>query len=69
MGLGQATAMVVGIIIGASLDRVMTQLGFRGVMLFSNVNGIGLDDRHFLALVGEKRTSLERCSLFIQRIQ
>ncbi len=32
------------------LERVMTQLGFRGVMLFSNVNGIGLDDRSFWPL-------------------
>ena len=32
------------------LERVMTQLGFRGVMLFSNVNGIGLDDQRFWPL-------------------
>jgi aminocarboxymuconate-semialdehyde decarboxylase len=32
------------------LERVMTQLGFRGVMLFSNVNGVGLDDKRFWPL-------------------
>jgi aminocarboxymuconate-semialdehyde decarboxylase len=32
------------------LERVMTVLGFRGVMLFSNVNGIGLDDQRFWPL-------------------
>ncbi len=32
------------------LDRVMTQLGIAGAMLFSNVNGVGLDDRRFWPL-------------------
>jgi aminocarboxymuconate-semialdehyde decarboxylase len=32
------------------LERVMTVQGFRGVMLFSNVNGIGLDDQRFWPL-------------------
>jgi aminocarboxymuconate-semialdehyde decarboxylase len=32
------------------LERVITKLGFRGVMLFSNVNGIGLDDQRFWPL-------------------
>ncbi len=32
------------------LERVMTTLNFRGVMLFSNVNGVGLDDRRFWPL-------------------
>jgi aminocarboxymuconate-semialdehyde decarboxylase len=34
----------------AELERVMTQLGFRGVMIFSNVNGVGLDDKRFWPL-------------------
>jgi len=29
------------------LERVITQLHFPGVMLFSNINGIGLDDKRF----------------------
>ncbi|HET6890135.1 MAG TPA: amidohydrolase family protein [Pyrinomonadaceae bacterium] len=45
------------------LERVMTRLGFRGVMLFSNVNGIGLDDRRFWPL-WEKADEL-RAVLFI----
>ncbi len=32
------------------LERAMTSLGFRGVMLFSNVNGVGLDDQRFWPL-------------------
>ena len=32
------------------LERVIIRLGFRGVMLFSNVNGIGLDDQRFWPL-------------------
>ncbi len=40
------------------LERVMTQLGFRGVMLFSNVNGVGLDDKRFWPL-WEKANELE----------
>jgi len=32
------------------LERVITKLGFRGVMLFSNVNGVGLDDKRFWSL-------------------
>ena len=31
----------------AELRRATTQLGLRGAMLFSNVNGVGLDDRRF----------------------
>ena len=31
----------------AELERAVTQLGFRGAMIFSNINGIGLDDRSF----------------------
>ena len=34
----------------AELERAMTQFGFRGAMLFSNVNGVGLDDRRFWPL-------------------
>jgi len=34
----------------AELRRACGQLGFRGAMLFSNVNGIGLDDEHFWPL-------------------
>ena len=34
----------------AELDRVFTDLGFRGVMLHSNINGIGLSDRRFWPL-------------------
>lgn len=40
------------------LERVMTTLNFRGVMLFSNVNGVGLDDRRFWPL-WEKADELE----------
>jgi len=29
------------------LERAMIQLGLRGAMLFSNVNGVGLDDRRY----------------------
>ncbi len=32
------------------LERAMTQLGFRGAMLFSNVNGVGLDDTRYWPL-------------------
>lgn len=31
----------------AELRRACSQLGLRGAMLFSNVNGVGLDDRRF----------------------
>ena len=34
----------------AELERAMGQLGLPGAMLFSNVNGIGLDDRQFWPL-------------------
>ncbi len=34
----------------AELDRVFTELGFRGVMLHSNINGISLSDRRFWPL-------------------
>ncbi len=32
------------------LERAMTELGFRGAMLFSNVNGVGLDDERYRPL-------------------
>lgn len=32
------------------LERAMTQLCFRGAMLFSNVNGVGLDDQRYWPL-------------------
>ena len=32
------------------LERAMTQLHFRGAMIFSNINGVGLDDRRFWPL-------------------
>jgi aminocarboxymuconate-semialdehyde decarboxylase len=32
------------------LERAITQLGFRGAMIFSNINGVGLDDRRFWPL-------------------
>jgi aminocarboxymuconate-semialdehyde decarboxylase len=32
------------------LDRAINQLGFRGAMIFSNVNGVGLDDQRFWPL-------------------
>lgn len=32
------------------LERAITQLGFRGAMLFSNVNGVGLDDKRYRPL-------------------
>jgi len=35
------------------LERVINELGFRGVMLFSNVNGVGLDDKRFWPLCEE----------------
>ncbi|HLJ61072.1 MAG TPA: amidohydrolase family protein [bacterium] len=34
----------------AELERCVTQLGFRGAMLFSNVNGVALADRRFWPL-------------------
>jgi len=34
----------------AELHRAIVQLGFRGAMLFSNVNGVGLDDRRYWPL-------------------
>jgi aminocarboxymuconate-semialdehyde decarboxylase len=34
----------------AELERCMTQLGFRGAMLFSNVNGVALADQRFWPL-------------------
>jgi len=34
----------------AELERAITRLGFKGVMLFSNVNGIALSDERFLPL-------------------
>lgn len=40
------------------LERAITTLGFRGVMLFSNVNGVGLDDERFWPL-WEKADELE----------
>lgn len=32
------------------LERAMTQLGFRGAMIFSNVNGMGLEEKRFWPL-------------------
>src|SRR5262249_47683895 len=32
------------------LERAMGQLGFRGAMIFSNVNGMGLDEKQFWPL-------------------
>lgn len=40
------------------LERAVRQLGFRGAMIFSNVNGIGLDDKRFWPL-WEKANELE----------
>jgi aminocarboxymuconate-semialdehyde decarboxylase len=40
------------------LERAMRQLGFRGAMIFSNVNGVGLDDTRFWPL-WEKANELE----------
>ena len=40
------------------LERAMGQLGFRGAMIFSNVNGIGLDEKSFWPL-WEKANELE----------
>ncbi len=40
------------------LERAMGQLGFRGAMLFSNVNGMGLDEKCFWPL-WEKANELE----------
>jgi len=34
----------------AELDRAVNQLGFRGFMLFSNVNGVALSDERFFPL-------------------
>lgn len=34
----------------AELDRAVRQLGLRGAMVFSNVNGLGLDDKAYLTL-------------------
>jgi aminocarboxymuconate-semialdehyde decarboxylase len=40
------------------LERSMGQLGFRGAMIFSNVNGMGLDEKRFWPL-WEKANELE----------
>jgi aminocarboxymuconate-semialdehyde decarboxylase len=40
------------------LERAMGQLGFRGAMIFSNVNGMGLDEKCFWPL-WEKANELE----------
>jgi len=32
------------------LDRAVRQLGFRGAMVFSNVNGVGLNDQRYMKL-------------------
>jgi len=40
------------------LERAMGQLGFRGAMIFSNVNGMGLDEKSFWPL-WEKANELE----------
>ena len=40
------------------LERAMRQLGFRGAMIFSNVNGLGLDEKCFWPL-WEKANELE----------
>ncbi|MFY9622674.1 MAG: amidohydrolase family protein [Pyrinomonadaceae bacterium] len=40
------------------LERAIRQLGFRGAMIFSNVNGVGLDDQRFWPL-WEKANELE----------
>jgi len=42
----------------AELERAVTQLGLRGAMLFSNVNGIALADRRFWTLY-ERADALE----------
>ena len=42
----------------AELERAVTQLGVRGAMLFSNVNGIALADRRFWTLY-ERADALE----------
>ncbi len=41
----------------AELERAMGQLGFRGAMLFANVNGVALSDRRFWPLY-EKASEL-----------
>jgi aminocarboxymuconate-semialdehyde decarboxylase len=40
------------------LERALGQLGFRGAMIFSNVNGMGLDEKRFWPL-WEKANELE----------
>lgn len=45
------------------LERAMSQLDFRGAMIFSNVNGVGLDDKRFWPL-WEKANELE-AAMFI----
>jgi len=42
----------------SELERAMGQLGFRGAMIFSNVNGQGLDEKQFWPL-WEKANELE----------
>jgi aminocarboxymuconate-semialdehyde decarboxylase len=37
----------------AELERATTELGFSGAMLFSNVNGVGLDDTRYWPLYGK----------------
>lgn len=42
----------------AEFERAITQLHFRGAMIFSNINGLGLDDRRFWPLY-ERANELE----------
>ena len=43
---------------GVELDRAMTQLGFKGAMLFSNVNGTALSDECYWPMY-EKANDLD----------
>jgi predicted TIM-barrel fold metal-dependent hydrolase len=46
---------------GIELDRAMTQLGFKGAMLFSNVNGTALSDECYWPMYEGERSG--RCAL------
>ncbi len=48
------------------LERAVTELGLRGVMLFSNVNGVGLDDTRYWPLY--ERANELQAVLFIHPI-
>jgi len=47
----------------AELERAFGELGFRGVMLYSNVNGVALDDKRFWPLYAQADRLGAVCSI------